>query len=154
MERYGANFFSALSNLILSHLSQHIMPQINLASSSDTQKSCCHTKYQLLPCQPTTCRNLPKILAVEVMGNPELHKVPIWQWPSPQPQLILLTHSWLPPLHCRNKKLGLVCLFFGELGYSAGPGISCKGMVPLGRASGHRRYKASKWTIFSATDRA
>lgn len=103
----GPIFFSALGKLSLSHLSQHIVPQINLASSSDTQKSCSHTKYQLLLCPPTTRRNFPKILAVKVMGNPELHKVPVRRRPTPQLQLILLTYSWLPPLHCRNKKLGL-----------------------------------------------
>lgn len=138
MERYGANFFSALGKLILSHLSQHITPQINLASSSGTQKSCGPTKCQLLPCRPATWRSFPKILAVKVMGNPELNKVPFQQRPRPQLQL-LLTYSWLPPLHCRSKKLGLVCLFFGELNYSAGPAISCKGVVPLRRTSLHHR---------------
>lgn len=40
MERYGANFFSAVGKLILSQLSQHMAPQTNLSSSSDAQKSC------------------------------------------------------------------------------------------------------------------
>ena len=93
MERYRANFFSALGKLTLSHLSQHIKPQINLGSSSDTQKPCGRTKYQLMPCQPTTWRNVPQILAVKVMGNPELNEVPFQRRPSPQLQLILLTYS-------------------------------------------------------------
>lgn len=118
-------------------LLQRITPQTNLASSSDTKKSCSHTKYRVLPCQPTSQGNYPKIVAVKFMGNPELPKGAIRCWPSPQLQLTRLTYSWLPPLHCRNKKLGLVCLFFGELRFSAGPGISCKGVVPRGRASVH-----------------
>lgn len=142
----GTGFFCT-GKLILLHLFQHIMPQIKLASSSDTQKSCGCTK--LLHCQPTTWRNFPKSLAMKVMGDPQLHKVPFQQQPSPQMQLILLTYSWLPPWHRWNKKLSLICLFFGKWSYSARPGISRKGMMLLGRTILHDRLQRHQTHTFA-----